>query len=178
MPTPPSIILSVSPTSWPGLSHCCPAEKVLVRAHNIDFTARETFANVLHRSGTNVMRHQASLLEQAIQRFPWHRFEHHVRQHGADDTQRGFTARMHFLALLGGALGGHQGLRPLVAALAPNRGVLRLLGGKAPARSTLADANRSRPAELFIDLLEELIGHLNRPTRRAIKSAVRLIDAP
>ena len=147
------------------------------RSDDIDSTAEATFPNVVHRSGTNVMRHQATLFEQAVQRFPWHRFDHHVRRHWADDDQRGFNARMHFLALLGGALGGHQGLRPLIAALAPNSGALRLLGGKAPARSTLADANRTRPAELFSDLLQELIGHLHRSTRRAVRAAVRLIDA-
>jgi len=150
---------------------------MLGETHDIDSTAEATFPNVIHRSGTNVMRHQATLFEQAVQRFPWHRFDHHVRRHGADDDQRGFNARMHFLALLGGAFGGHQGLRPLIAALAPNGGALRLLGGKAPARSTLADANRTRPAELFSDLLQELIGHLSRSTRRCVKAAVRLIDA-
>ncbi len=123
------------------------------------------------------MRHKATVLEQVIQHFPWHRFEHHVRRHGADDSQRGFNSRKQFLTMLAGSLGGHQGLRPVVTALAPNSGALRLLGGKAPARSTLSDAMRDRPAELFIDLLQELIGHLSRTMRRAIKAAVRLIDA-
>lgn len=123
------------------------------------------------------MRHKATVFEQIVQRFPWHRFEHHVRQHGADDEQRGFNSRKQFLALLAGSLGGHQGLRAVIAALAPNSGALRLLGGKAPPRSTLADAMRDRPAELFIDLLRELIGHLSRTIRRTIKAAVRLIDA-
>jgi hypothetical protein len=68
-------------------------------------------------------------------------------------------------------------LRSLVAALAPNSGALRLLGGKAPARSTLAEATRTRPADLFVDLLQELIAQLNRPARRALRGAVRLIDA-
>jgi hypothetical protein len=56
---------------------------------------------------------------------------------GADDDQRGFDTRMHFLALLAGALGGHQCLRPLIAALTPNSGALRLLGAdrrQSPAR--------------------------------------------
>jgi hypothetical protein len=65
----------------------------------------------------------------------------------------------------------------LVTTLAPHNGALRLLGGKAPARSTLADATRTRPAELFIDLLHELIGHANRTLRRALRGVVRLIDA-
>lgn len=123
------------------------------------------------------MRHKATVLEQIIQQFPWNRFDHYVREHAADDRQRGFTSRKHFLTLLAASLGDHQGLRPVTAALAPNSGALRLLGGKAPARSTLADAMRDRPAELFIDLLQELIGHLNRTLRRTVKAAVRLIDA-
>src|SRR5580704_6477730 len=65
----------------------------------------------------------------------------------------------------------------MIAALAPNSGALRLLGGKAPARSSLSDALRERPAELFFDLLRELIGQFSRPLRRTIKAAVRLIDA-
>lgn len=123
------------------------------------------------------MRHQPTVFEQIVERFPWQRFDHHVRRHAADAGQRGFTSRQHFLALLAGSLGGHHGLRSLVTTLAPNSGALRLLGGKAPARSTLADATRDRPAELFIDLLGELIGHLNRTARRALRGAVRLIDA-
>lgn len=123
------------------------------------------------------MRHQATLFEQIIQSFPWQRFEHHVRAHRADERQRGFTSRQQFMALLAGALAGQQGLRPLVATLAPNSGALRLLGGRAPARSTLADALRSRPAALFVDLLGDLISHAQRPTRRVLREAVRLIDA-
>jgi hypothetical protein len=123
------------------------------------------------------MRHQATLFEQIVEHFPWRRFDHYVRKHQADRRQRSFTSRQHFLALLAGTLGGQHGLRALVAALAPNSGALRLLGGKAPARSTLAEATRTRPADLFVDLLQELIAQLHRPARRALKSAVRLIDA-
>jgi hypothetical protein len=123
------------------------------------------------------MRHQATLFEQVVEHFPWQRFDHYVRKHNADRRQRSFTSRQHFLALLAGTLGGQHGLRALVAALAPNSGALRLLGGKAPARSTLAEATRTRPADLFVDLLQELIAQLNRPARRALRGAVRLIDA-
>lgn len=123
------------------------------------------------------MRPHATLFEQVVEAFPWPRFDHYVRKHEADGSQRDFTSRQHFLALLAGTLGGHHGLRAMVAALAPNSGALRLLGGKAPARSTLADATRERPAELFVDLLRELIAHLKRPMRRALKAAVRLVDA-
>ena len=122
------------------------------------------------------MRHQPTLFEQFVQRFPWDRFDRLARRHRLDRYDD-FTARKHFLALLGGSLSGQHGLRATTTALAPNNGALRLLGGKAPARSTLAEANRNRPAEFFIDLLHELIGHLNHAFRRTLRTALRLIDA-
>ena len=124
------------------------------------------------------MRHQPTLLEQTVEHFCWDRFDRLVRQHGADDAQRGFTSRHHFLALLAEALGSYGSLRKLIAALAPNSGALRLLGGKAPARSTLSDAMRDRPDALFFDLLQALLGYAHAPkTRQALREAVRLIDA-
>lgn len=124
------------------------------------------------------MRHQATVFEQTAKHFCWDRFDRLVRQHAADDDQRGFTSRHQFLVLMAEALGGHGGLRKLVAALAPNSGALRLLGGKAPARSTLSDAMRERPAELFFDLLQELLCYGRyRTMRQSLREAVRLIDA-
>ena len=125
------------------------------------------------------MRRNPTVLEQVVEQFPWEQFGSLVRKHGADDRQRGFTSRQHFLALLGGALGGHQGLRSTVSTLAPNSGALHPMGGKkAPRRSTLADANRDRPAELFFDLLLALLNAVpDRTARRGLKQAVRLIDA-
>lgn len=124
------------------------------------------------------MRHKPTVLEQAIQHFPWSHFDRLVRAHRADKPRQDFNSRQHFVALLAAALGGQQGLRPAVAGLAPNAGALTLLGGGAPARSTLAEANRNRPAALFVDLLHALIGHIHKRTdRRDLRTAVRLIDA-
>jgi hypothetical protein len=122
------------------------------------------------------MRHQPSAFEQVVQHFPWSHFDRLVRKHELDRYTH-FTARKHFLALLGGVLAGQQGLRATATALRPNCGALRLMGGKAPAKSTLSEANRDRPADLFVDLLGELIAQCNRKTRLALREAVRLIDA-
>lgn len=122
------------------------------------------------------MRHQPTLFEQVVQHFPWSRFDQLVRQHGLDRYDD-FTPRQHFLALLGGILSGQQGLRATATALAPNHGALYLLGGKAPPRSTLSEANRNRTADLFLDLLQELIPRLHGAARRALRTALRLIDA-
>lgn len=122
------------------------------------------------------MRHPDTVFQQVIHHFPWGQFDQLVRKHGLDHYDD-FTSRDHFLSLLGGILGGQQGLRTTTATLAPNNGALRLIGGKAPKRSTLSEANRNRRADLFVDLLQGLLDRINRHTRRALKEGVRLIDA-
>lgn len=122
------------------------------------------------------MRHQPTPFEQIVRHLPWSRFDGLVRKHRLD-RYTDFTPRKHLLALLGGIFGGQQGLRATATTLAPNSGALRLLGGKAPARSTLSEANRNRSADFFVDLLMDLINQCNRTARRALRDAVRLIDA-
>jgi len=122
------------------------------------------------------MPYQPTVFEQTVQHFPWNRFDPLVRKYGLDRYDD-FTARKHFLALLGGILGGQQGLRATTTTLAPNNGVLQRHRGEAPARSTLSEANRNRPAELFVDLFHELMGQADRHLRRSLRTAVRLIDA-
>lgn len=123
------------------------------------------------------MRHHPTLLEQAIETLPWGLFDRLVARHRADERCRGFSSRDHLVSLLCAALGGHASLRQTVAAMAPNAGALRLIACQAPARSTLSDAGRTRPAELFIDLFQSLLGVLARPQRQQMREAVRLIDA-
>lgn len=87
------------------------------------------------------------------------------------------TSRKHFLSLFGGILGGQQGLPATTATLASDSGALHSIGGKAPKRSTLSDANRNRAVDLLVALFHELMDRINRHTRRAHKAAMRLIDA-
>ncbi|HVX56895.1 MAG TPA: IS4 family transposase [Candidatus Saccharimonadales bacterium] len=116
------------------------------------------------------------MFEQILQQFPWQRFDPLARKHGLH-RYHDFTPRKHFLALLGGILAGQQGLRSTTTALVPNNGALRLLGGKAPPPSTLSEANRNRPADLFVELFNELSIQATRQLRRDLRAAVRLIDA-
>ena len=51
------------------------------------------------------------------------------------------------------------------------------LGAKLPKRSTLADANRERPSELFTDLLALMIARAHRGLRRTLAETTYLIDA-
>jgi hypothetical protein len=74
-------------------------------------------------------------------------------------------------------LTGLTGLRAITGELATRARPLDLVGGAPPGRSTLAEANQTRPADLFIDLFNILVGLAHRPLRRDLNSAIRLIDA-
>ena len=160
-----------------GLRHCCPARILLYEAHGIDSTAKETFPNVIHRNGANVVRHHPTVLEDLMKAIPWGHFDRLVSQRRANATVRSFDSRDHLTAMIGAALGGLNGLRQTVAGLLPGAGALRLIGSKPPRRSTLADANRQRDAGLFFDLLMAMLPCLDRTGRRDLCNAVRLIDS-
>ena len=158
------------------LRHGCPAHFLLVQAHDIDSYTENTFPDVIYR-GANVMRHHPSVLEQVMERLPWGHFDALVATHRTDERHRGFSTRDHLISLLAGTLCGQQGLRATVTALAPNDGLLRLLGGTAPARSTLAEATRYRSADVFIDLLNLVLRSAEKRRERTdLREVVRLID--
>jgi len=58
-----------------------------------------------------------------------------------------------------------------------HQGRLYHAGGLAPARSTFADANRSRNPEVFSGLFMHMLGMVTRGLRRKLGNAVRLIDS-
>src|SRR5512142_276915 len=125
----------------------------------------------------DAMAHQNSVLHQLVQLIPWDAFNRLVGQYGADDSQRGFTSRDHLVAMLYAQLAGIGGLRELVAALQSQEAALYHLGVAPVPRSTLSDANRDRPGELFIALFMVLNASLTRGQRRAMAGTIFLIDA-
>lgn len=81
------------------------------------------------------------------------------------------------MALLYGQLSGAQSLREIEAGLMSHRARLYHLGVQAPARSTLADANATRPCQVFTGLFAHMVGQAQRGLRKTIGEAVRLIDS-
>jgi hypothetical protein len=90
---------------------------------------------------------------------------------------RTFKSRQQFIALLFAQWAGAQSLREIEAAMASHRARLYHVGGKVPARSTFADANRDRSSLLFSDLLEHMLGSATRGFKRQTAGVVRLIDS-
>ena len=108
---------------------------------------------------------------------PWAAFDKLVKNHGSDELVRSFTTKRQLLALLYGQLSGACSLRDVEASMKSHQGRLYHAGGFAPARSTFADANRSRNPEVFSGLVMHMLAMTTRGLRRKLSVVVRLIDS-
>jgi IS4 transposase len=123
------------------------------------------------------MRHHNTLLHGLLQFIPWGRFERLVDEHGSDERVRRLSSKSQLIALISAQLSGASSLREIEAILASQTARLYHLGAKAPKRSTLADANAARSADVFCGLFEALLAQAHAGLRRASREAIRLIDA-
>ncbi len=123
------------------------------------------------------MRHENSLMHDVLKFVPWRSFERLVDEHEADRNVRTLTTKSQFIALLHGQLSGASSLREIVTTTASHEARLYHLGATAPKRSTLADANAQRPAEVYGELFEAMVGQAHRGLRRASGEVIRLIDS-
>jgi hypothetical protein len=123
------------------------------------------------------VRHHNSVFRDLSALLPWKKFEQLVNEHGADDLVRGFTTRHQLLSLLFGQFSGASSLREIETAMTSHRARLYHAGARVAHRSTLADANRVRPPEVFYGVLDHLLGMAARGLRRQVGEAVRLIDS-
>lgn len=123
------------------------------------------------------MRHHNTLLHGLLQFIPWGRFDALVDEHGSDRRVRKLSSKSQLIALIHAQLSGASSLREVEATMASQQVRLYHLGASAPKRSTLADANRLRSAEVFCQLFEVLLAQAHPGLRKASREAIRLIDA-
>lgn len=123
------------------------------------------------------MLHQNSVFHSVLKHVPWHALERSVAKHGADDLSRGLTTKRQLIALLFGQLSGAAGLRETVTGMASHARRLYHVGAAPVPRSTLSDANRNRPWQVFAELFEAVLPQAHRGLRRTAREAVRLIDS-
>lgn len=123
------------------------------------------------------MRHHNSVFHALQKHIPWAEFDRLVEKHKADHRVRRLDTKSQLLALLFGQLAGATSLREIEAGLASHEARLYHLGARRPARSTLADANASRPSALYAELFAHMAATASRATRRQLKDAVRILDA-
>lgn len=123
------------------------------------------------------MRHQNSVLHDLLKHVPWAEFDRLVGAHGADKHVRRLSTKSQFIALLYGQLSGSSSLREIVGGLESHAARLYHVGGRPVSRSTLADANATRPSALFGDLFAVMASRAQRGLRRTIGEATYLIDS-
>lgn len=123
------------------------------------------------------MRHENSVMHEILKFVPWAAFDRLVDEHDADRRVRRLSTKSQFVALLHAQLSGAVSLREIEATMASHEARLYHLGAAAPKRSTLADANAQRPAAIFAEMFNSILGQAHRSLRKASKDAIRLIDS-
>lgn len=123
------------------------------------------------------MRHQNSVFHGLLKHIPWSYFDNLVGEHKGDAGVRRLTTRTQFVALLYGQLSGASSLREIETAMHSHAARLYHVGARDVQRSTLADANASRPHAIFSGLFAKMVLIGSRGLRQATADAVRLIDS-
>jgi IS4 transposase len=100
-----------------------------------------------------------------------------VARHDGDAYDKAFRSWDHLVALIYAQFSDLDSLRGLEAGWNANRQHHYHLGAARLSRSTLADANRRRPAAVFADAFALVAGRLDRRTRGDGQAMLRLIDS-
>lgn len=121
------------------------------------------------------MRYQSTVFGQLLKELPRGAFERLALRHDGGRRKRRLPAWAHLVAMVFAQLGGSRSLREVERTLERQEGVFAHLDLTAVRRSTLADANAGRPAELFEAVAAMLSARL--AARGLRREALRLIDA-
>ena len=123
------------------------------------------------------MQHQNIVFHALLKHVPWTLFDKLVEEYEAERDPRALEAKAHLIAMLFAQFGGARSLRDIETSLRSHASKLYHLGGCTVSRSTLATANKSRPADVFGTLLSALMAQLHSGYRRKVGDCVRLIDS-
>lgn len=123
------------------------------------------------------MPHQNTVFRQLTKFIPLCVLHRLVGEHEADCRVRRLSTESQLLAMIFGQLAGVRSLRELESQLESHAPRLYHAGLSRARRSTLADANANRPAEVFTELFAAMVGSLQRGLRRAVGETVHLIDS-
>ena len=126
------------------------------------------------------MAHNNTVLNQMLQLLPRHVFEHQVETHAwQGPTPRKLSYWSQLVAMLYAQLSGKKSLRDLVFSLGRYRKKLYHLGLNRPVkRSSLADANKQRPALIFAQTYFKLLHRLEAELgRQPGPHRVKIMDA-
>ena len=123
------------------------------------------------------MPHQHSVFGDVLKLVAWDALDAAVARHGAAECARSFSFKSQLTAMLYAQLSGADSLRHIGCGMQSHANRLYHLGVTLPRRSTLADANRDRPPEVFADLLGVMMARAGRGLRRSMDGVTYLIDS-
>lgn len=100
----------------------------------------------------------------------------HSGNHGVGTGDKGWTCQRHLKAMLFAHFAGLKSLREISEGLAAQPAGLYHAGLRPVSKSTLSDASAARPAAVFREIAELVMGSLARSARQESRELVRLID--
>lgn len=127
------------------------------------------------------MKASCSMFSQILKLIPRWEFEGLVRETGAERAAKGLSSWSQFVAMMFCQLGRANSLREIEGGLKSCEGKLAHLGIEAPARASLAYANRHRPWQLyervFYQLLERIRGEAQGGRKFRFKNKLVSLDS-
>lgn len=123
------------------------------------------------------MPHQNTVFRQVANAIPWAVLERLITEHEADKHVRRFGTREQVLVMVFAQLSEARSMRDLESLLESHDARRYHSGLPKVRRSTLADANANRPAEVFTGLFAAMVSGLGRSLRREVGETVHLIDS-
>ena len=122
------------------------------------------------------MKHVNTVFHQLLREIPRHRFEEVVSRYDGDKRIRSLPCWTQLCVMLYAQLCSRQSLRDVVLAWDSHASRHYHLGASRVKRSTLADANVKRSAEMYLELFYFLL-HQSRGQGICHQDAIRLIDS-
>jgi putative transposase len=123
------------------------------------------------------MRFTPSIFGKLFEAINRRQFQASVDRHAADAYDKSFKSWDHLVTLVFAQLSGATSLRSVEAIWNANSQHHYHIGSGKLMRSTLSDANKRRPVEVFAETFLLLAGQLDRLTRREGSAMLRLIDS-
>ena len=124
------------------------------------------------------MKHSNSIFHQILKFIPRHAFQKVVDRHKGDHRTRTLSCWDQLVALLFAQLNNQTSLRGIEATFNSQKSKLYHLGAARVSRSSLADANRNRPAVIFTETFYYLLHQIRSKLPKSdANEMIRLIDS-
>lgn len=123
------------------------------------------------------MKHTNTIFHHLLRLVPRHQFERAVDRYNGDYQVRHLNCWTQLCIMIFTQLTQRQSLRDVEAAFNSQANHHYHLGLQPVRRSTLSDANASRPLAIYQEIFYQLLGKVRESTAKEASQAIRLIDS-